>query len=161
MGVSKESINKFLIENRFHLKLRILSPENCKQSLRVKNWKAEVTAEKKQTQDHNQNFVTQAQNHNILANWLMSRMLVGQKSWLMKFNLFVCEQTRSPWYEHTHSAERRLIKTDKTERSTRHWSRWNKCLLVVQGIEAGEISVYSKNTFTQINKRLKHLTSWC
>jgi len=25
----------------------------------------------------------------------------------------------------THSAERRLIKTDKTERSTRHWSRWN------------------------------------
>jgi len=23
-------------------------------------------------------------------------------------------------YEHTHSAERRLIKTDKTERSTRH-----------------------------------------
>ena len=28
-------------------------------------------------------------------------------------------------YEHTHSAERWLIKTDKTERSTRHWSRWN------------------------------------
>jgi len=25
----------------------------------------------------------------------------------------------------THSAERRSIKTDKTERSTRHWSRWN------------------------------------
>jgi len=25
----------------------------------------------------------------------------------------------------THSAERRLIKTDKTERSTRHWSRRN------------------------------------
>jgi len=26
----------------------------------------------------------------------------------------------------THCAERRrLIKTDKTERSTRHWSRWN------------------------------------
>jgi len=60
MGVSKESINKFLIENRFHLKLRILSPENCKQSLRVKNWKAEVTAEKKQTQDYNQNFITPA-----------------------------------------------------------------------------------------------------
>jgi len=60
MGVSKESISKFLIGNRFHVKLRILSPENCKQSLRVKSWKAEVTAEKKQTQDYNQNFVIQA-----------------------------------------------------------------------------------------------------
>ena len=36
MGVSKESISKFLIGNRFHVKLRILSPENCKQRLRVK-----------------------------------------------------------------------------------------------------------------------------
>ena len=60
MGVSKESISKFLIENRFHVKLRILSPENCKQSLQVKSWKVEVTAEKKQTQDYNQNFVMQA-----------------------------------------------------------------------------------------------------
>ena len=51
MGVSKESISKFLIGNRFQVKLRILSPENCKQSLQVKSWKAEVTAEKKQTQD--------------------------------------------------------------------------------------------------------------
>ena len=57
MGLSKESISKF-IGNRFHVKLRILSPENCKQSLRMKSWKAEVTAEKKQTQD--QNFVSQA-----------------------------------------------------------------------------------------------------
>jgi len=60
MGVSKESISNFLIGNRFHAKLRILSPENCKQSLRVKSWKTKVTAEKKQTQDYNQNFVTQA-----------------------------------------------------------------------------------------------------
>jgi len=60
MGVSKESIRKFLIGNRFHVKLRILSPENCKQNLQVKSWKAEVTAEKKQTQDYNQNFVMQA-----------------------------------------------------------------------------------------------------
>jgi len=28
-------------------------------------------------------------------------------------------------YEHTHSAERRLTKTDETERITRHWSRRN------------------------------------
>ena len=61
MGVSKESMSKFLIENRFHVKLRILSPENCKQGLRVKSWEAEVTAEKRQTQDYNQNLVTQAQ----------------------------------------------------------------------------------------------------
>ena len=108
IGVSKESISKFLIGNRFHVKLRILSPENCRQSLQVKSWKADVTAEKKQTQDYNQNFVTQAQNHNILTNWLTSRILVATKKKL------------------TH-----------------------------------EISVYSKNTFTQINKRLKHLTSWC
>ena len=60
MGVSKESISNVLIGNRFHVKLRILSPENCKQSLRVKSWKAEVTAERKQTQDYNQNFVIQA-----------------------------------------------------------------------------------------------------
>jgi len=31
--------------NRFHVKLRILSPEICKQSLRMKSWKAEVRAE--------------------------------------------------------------------------------------------------------------------
>jgi len=37
MGVSKESIRKFLIGNRFHVKLRILSPENCMQSLQVKS----------------------------------------------------------------------------------------------------------------------------
>jgi len=37
MGVSKESISKFLIGNRFHVKLRILIHENCKQSLRVKS----------------------------------------------------------------------------------------------------------------------------
>ena len=60
MGVSKESISKFLIGNWFYVKLRILTPENCKQSLQVKTWKAEVTAEKKQTQDYNQNFVIQA-----------------------------------------------------------------------------------------------------
>jgi len=60
MGVSKESISKFLIGNRFHVKLHILSPENCKQSLRVKSSKGEVTAETKQTQDYNQNFVIQA-----------------------------------------------------------------------------------------------------
>jgi len=59
MGVSKQSISKFLIGNRFHVKLRILSTENCKQSLQVKSRKTEVTAEKKQTQDYNQNFVTQ------------------------------------------------------------------------------------------------------
>jgi len=53
MGVGKESISKFLIGNRFHVKLRILTPENCKQSLQVKSGKAEVTAEKKQTQDYN------------------------------------------------------------------------------------------------------------
>ena len=29
MGVSKESISKFLTGNRFHVKLRILSPEKC------------------------------------------------------------------------------------------------------------------------------------
>jgi len=46
VGVSKESISKFLIGNQFHIKLRILSPENCKQSLQVKSWKAEVRAAK-------------------------------------------------------------------------------------------------------------------
>jgi len=31
VGVGKESISKILIGNRFHVKLRILSPENCQQ----------------------------------------------------------------------------------------------------------------------------------
>ena len=35
-------------------------------------------------------------------------------------NLFAFEQTRSPQYEHTHSAERRLIRTDNTVCSIRH-----------------------------------------
>ena len=35
MGANKESISKFLIGNRFHVKLRILNPANCKQSLHV------------------------------------------------------------------------------------------------------------------------------
>jgi len=39
MCVSKESISKFLIGNRFHVKLRIFSPENSKQSLQVKSFK--------------------------------------------------------------------------------------------------------------------------
>jgi len=57
----KQGIDQqILIRNRFHVKLRIFSPENCKQSLQVKSWKAEVTAEIKQTQDYNQNFVIQA-----------------------------------------------------------------------------------------------------
>jgi len=60
MNISKESISKFLKGNRFHVKLRILSSENCKQSLQEKSWKAEVTVEKKQTQDCSKNFVTQA-----------------------------------------------------------------------------------------------------
>jgi len=61
MGVSKESISKFLIGNWFHVKLRILSPENCKQSLRVKSWNAKVASEKtNQTQDYNQCIITQA-----------------------------------------------------------------------------------------------------
>ena len=55
-GIDQQIFNS----NRFHVKLRILSPENCKQRLQVKSRKAEVTAEKKQTQDYNQNFVTQA-----------------------------------------------------------------------------------------------------
>jgi len=87
MGVSKELISKFLIGNRFHVKLRILSPDNWKQSLRVKSWKAEVTAEKKkQTQDYNQNFVTQAQ-----KSWQLNKLpdvkntSGGKKKlWLMK-----------------------------------------------------------------------------
>jgi len=32
MGVSKESISKFLIGNRFHVKLRILSPYSNRKS---------------------------------------------------------------------------------------------------------------------------------
>ena len=79
MGVSKESISKFLIGNRFHVKLRILNPENCKQSLRVKSWKAEVTAEKKQTQDYNQNFVTQAHKSQHLKKLIDVKNTSGDK----------------------------------------------------------------------------------
>ena len=56
-GIDQQIFNRKSISR----KISILSPENCKQSLRVKSWKAEITAEKKQTEDYNQNFVTQAQ----------------------------------------------------------------------------------------------------
>jgi len=68
MEVSKESISKFFIGNRFHVKLRILSSEIRKQSLRVKSWKAKIRAEevnklktKMNKSEHklrNQNIVT-------------------------------------------------------------------------------------------------------
>jgi len=85
MGVSKESISKFLIGNWFHVKLHILSPENCKQSLRVKSRKAEVTAEKKQTQDYNQNFATQAHKSQHLNKLTDVKNTGGKKKklWLM------------------------------------------------------------------------------
>jgi len=35
MGVSKESISKFLIGNRFHVKLRILSPYSNRQGTNI------------------------------------------------------------------------------------------------------------------------------
>jgi len=35
--IRKESIGNFLTGNRFHVTLRILSPENCKQCLRGQN----------------------------------------------------------------------------------------------------------------------------
>jgi len=38
MGVSKESISKFLIGNRFQVKLHMLSSENCKKAY---GWKVE------------------------------------------------------------------------------------------------------------------------
>ena len=69
MGVSKESFSKCLIGNGFHVKLRILSTEKCKQSLRVKSRKAEVTAEKKQTQDYNRNLLRCADH--LLENLLL------------------------------------------------------------------------------------------
>ena len=46
MGVRKESISKFLIGHRFHVKLHILSPENCRQTLLVESLKATPRAEK-------------------------------------------------------------------------------------------------------------------
>ena len=49
VGVSKESISNILIGNRFHVQLRVLIPEICKQSLRVKSWKAKVRLEKAKT----------------------------------------------------------------------------------------------------------------
>jgi len=46
MGVSKELIGKFLIENLVDVKLHILSSEISKQSLWVKSSKAKIRAEK-------------------------------------------------------------------------------------------------------------------
>ena len=82
MGASKESISNILIGNRFHVKLRILSPENCKQSLQVKRWKAEVTAEKKQTEDYNQHFGIQAHKSDKLTD--VKHTSGDKKNWLMK-----------------------------------------------------------------------------
>ena len=90
MGVSKESISKFLIGNQFHVKLRILSPENCKQSLQVKSWKAEVTAEKKQTQDYNRNFVIQAHKWFMSLYYEISIVVLSLFKWFMSYDLWAC-----------------------------------------------------------------------
>jgi len=74
VGLSKKSIGEFLIGNRFHVNLRILSPDICKQSLRVKSWKVELRAEKaiklKNKMNKSGDKLT---NQNIVANWLTPR----------------------------------------------------------------------------------------
>jgi len=73
-GLSKESISKFLIGNRFHVKLRILNPENCKESLRVKSWKVKLRAEKMNNLKTKMNTSQhKLRNQYILTNWLTTR----------------------------------------------------------------------------------------
>ena len=75
----------------------------------------------------NKHFTTQLKMKQISTLFCSFTLLILD-SWMFNFilfYLFVCEQTRSPQYEHTHYAERRSIKTDKTVRSARHWSRRN------------------------------------
>ena len=45
-GEEFESISIFLMGNRFHVTLHILSPKSCKQCLSLKCWKAKIRAEK-------------------------------------------------------------------------------------------------------------------
>jgi len=68
------------------------------------------------------NFAKTVGNVHFLTPTQFNAWLMHRRDWCIYclFCLFVYEQTRSPYYEHTHSAERMLIKTDKTERSTRH-----------------------------------------
>ena len=84
---SKKSIGKCLIGNRFHVKLCILIPENCKQILRVKSWKAKVTAEKKnsrlQSNYHNTSSeITQLNKLTDIKNTSCDK----KKLWLISFN---------------------------------------------------------------------------
>ena len=111
MGVSKESISKFLIRNRFHVKLRILSPENCKQSLRVKSWKAEVTAEKKQPKLTNQNFYAKQQTKTFKLN---------QSLTCADFGIYVatCVICHEQYVGHTSNKF--------SKRWSAHRSNWNK-----------------------------------
>jgi len=83
MEVSKESIGKNLIENRFHVKLRICSPEICKQSLQVKSWKTKVKAEKANKLKAKMNKPeNKLRNHNILTNLLTpSTQSATNKNW--------------------------------------------------------------------------------
>jgi len=55
MGVSKELISKFLIGNRFHIKLRIFSPKIASKAYGYKVQRLKQLQRKKQTQDNNQN----------------------------------------------------------------------------------------------------------
>ena len=111
MSVSKESISKFLIGNRFHVKLRILSPENCKQSLRVKSWKAEVTAEKKQPKLTNQNFYAKQQTKTFKLN---------QSLTCADFGIYVatCVICHEQYVGHTSNKF--------SKRWSAHRSNWNK-----------------------------------
>jgi len=57
--------------------------------------------------------------------------------------LYFCPQTRSPWYKHTHSAQRWLIKTDKTDRFT--------TALETESTVSSEISDFTPYAHAQTN----------
>ena len=79
-GVSKESIGKALIRNRFHVKWCIRSLEICKQRLQVKSWKPEVRAEKAKKNLKWINHSTSSDIKTFQLNWLTSRTQTATKS---------------------------------------------------------------------------------
>ena len=83
----KQGIDQKIIGNRFHVNVRILSPENCKQSSRVSSWKAKVTAEKnKQTQDWNEYVITQTKKSERLNKLTdINNTSATKGTWLIKY----------------------------------------------------------------------------
>ena len=154
MGVSKESISKFWIGNRFHVKFCILCPEICKQSLRLKSRTAKVRGEKSNKLKTKMNKAEhQLRNMNIL-NWTDWRQ--EHKLRRIKAETNFCKQATMGATDHSRHSER----SAKTEYK-RTWTVHIVCLSVQQSVGVGQKPFYLSYSQTSADEAfVRSAMSW-